>query len=366
MASIFDSYVTTATQDYIMPKVIDSVLDDNVLTSKLLGNSKKFRGEQIKQTWRVGSGTASSAQGGSFRGTDTFVTSIDNEVVQGAFNPKYVYEPLNLVYTDLSLNTGAEEVVDIVARETEFSFSNLLDNVGTMFYGSATDSSKDFSGLAHIVGATSSYGGVSRTTNTVLQSGDTSNSGFDSSTTTLTLAAMRTISNALSSGAIKPDLIVTTPAIFGFFEALLQPMQRMDIGGFHQVTRDGLAQNKGALGGAVGFDALMYDGIPVVRDEKCPADKMYFLNMKFLNFYRVESFGQMKGVDNGWKDVSFRPDVVQGQYAQNVESGHKTGFAWSGFKEPTNQAAVQSQIVLSGELINTDPRRSGGFSAITA
>ena len=88
----------------------------------------------------------------------------------------------------------------------------------------------------------------------------------------------------------KPNIIVTTPAIFGYYEALLQPMQRMDMGGYAQVTRDGLAPSKGALGGATGFDALMYDGIPVVRDEKCTAAAMYFLNTKYLDFYRQDGF----------------------------------------------------------------------------
>ena len=40
---------------------------------------------------------------------------------------------------------------------------------------------------------------------------------------------MRTVSNAVTSGSDKSTLISTTPAIFGFYEALLQPMQRMDI-----------------------------------------------------------------------------------------------------------------------------------------
>ena len=43
MASIFDSYVTTATQDFIMPAVYDTVLDDNVLTARLLANPETFR-----------------------------------------------------------------------------------------------------------------------------------------------------------------------------------------------------------------------------------------------------------------------------------------------------------------------------------
>ena len=164
--SLFDAYVTTVTQDYIMPKIIDSVLDSNVLCAKLLGNTKKWRGEQMKSPIRVGIDNAMGAQGGGFRGTDTFVTNVQNETQQLQFNPKFVYEPLSFVGTDLSVNAGQEEIVDIVARESEYAISNLCQNIGSMFYGSATESSKSFSGLGHIVATGGSYGGLSRTTYT--------------------------------------------------------------------------------------------------------------------------------------------------------------------------------------------------------
>lgn len=359
---IFDSYVTTATQDYILPKVVDEVLDSNVLCARLLSNPESFQGEQYKVNLRVGISNASAAQGGGFRGTDTFVTSRQNEVVQMAFNPKYVYEPINFVHTDLSVNMGKEKVLDIVARESEFALSNLVDNIGSMFYSNASETSKNFSGLQHIVASTGSYGGLNRATYTVMKPGNTSAAGLDAATTTLTLAAMRTVSNALDSGAIKTDLIVTTPAIFGFYEALLTPMQRLDIGGYTQVTRDGIASGKGSLGAATGFDALMWNGVPVVRDQKCTANYAYFLNTKYLKFYKMSDFGGPLG----WKSISLKPSVVEGQYKENMESGHGIGFFFSGFKEPVNQATVTSQVVLAGELICTNPRRQGGFSTITA
>jgi hypothetical protein len=360
MASIFDSYVTTATQDFIMPAVYDTVLDDNVLTARLLANPETFRWEQQKTNWRVWSANAAATLWGWFRWTDTFNTQRQDETIQGAFNPKYVYEPINLIHTDLSMNKGKEEVIDIVKRETEYGLSNLMDNVWSMFYSNATDSSKNFSGLQHIVSTSGSYWGQAKATYTVLKSWGTWAAWLDSSTTALTLASMRTVSNAVTSGSDKSTLISTTPAIFGFYEALLQPMQRMDIWGYNKVTRDGLS--KWGLGGETWFDALAYDGIPLVRDEKCTDDYMYFLNEKWLKFYQVSGFWDVAG----WTWINFRPDVVQGQYSINAMPGHKTWLSWSGWKEPTNQAAVTSQAVLAWELITTMPQRQGWFSAITS
>lgn len=361
LTSIFTEYTTSGTQDAIMKNIVDQVLNSNVLTARILSRSKDWWGEQMKFGVRVGVDNASAAQGGGFRGTDTFNTNIQNETQQIMFNPKFVYEPINVAYSDIAPNATKGQVFNLLTRETEYSVSNFLDNIGDMLYGSADESSKNFSGLGHMIASTGSYGGLSRTTYTVLKPGDTSASGLDSTTTTLTLAAMRTVTNALTSGAIKPTMIVTTPEIFGYFEALVLPMQQMNVGGYAQVTRDGLVRSQGALGGAVGFDALMFDGIPVVRDEKCPDQKMYFLNENYLDFYKMP-FGTM----NNWSTISLNSSVVDGQYKENMEGGHKSGFSWSGWKEPTNQAAANSQMVLAGEFINSNPRRQGGFTAITA
>jgi hypothetical protein len=171
---------------------------------------------------------------------------------------------------------------------------------------------------------------------------------------------MRAVSNATTSWSDKATIITTTPAIFGFYEALLQPMQRMDMWGYNKVTRDWLA--KWGLWAETGFDALAYDGIPLARDEKCTDDAMYFLNEKWLKFYQVSGFWEVAG----WKNISLKPDVVVGQYSENAMAGHKTGLSWSWFKEPTNQAAVTSQAVLAGELISTMPQRQWGLTAITS
>lgn len=367
MASIFDSYVTTATQDYILPMVTDSVLDWNVLASKLMWlNAWKFRWEQHKVNYRVWSSNAAATLWGWFRGTDTFSTQRQDETVQWAFNPKYVYEPINLVYTDLSLNKWKEEVLSIVKRDTEYAMSNLMDNIGTMFYSTNSDSSKWFTWLRNIIAESGTYGWLSRTTYTAINPGKTGQSGktngIDSATTALTLASMRTVWNALTSWAARPDLAMTTPAIFWFYEALLQPMQRMNLWGYAQVTKDWMAQNQASLWGATWFDALMYDGTAIVRDDKCNDDHLYVLNTKWLWFNKIDNFWDLWG----WSSINFTPDVVQGQYSANPWEGLASWFAWSGWKEPTNQAAVSSQVVAAWELIATDPRRQGMFTAITS
>ena len=362
MASLYDSYVTTATQDLILPTIYDSVLWSNVLCARLLSKPKLWRWEQMKVNFRVWASNASAAKGWGFRGTDTFDTSRQDETVQWAANPKFIYEPFNIVYTDLATNAWPEQVIDIVKRDSEYALSNLMDNVWTMIYSTNSESSKWFTGLRNIIAATWSYIWLDRSTYTVLKPWGTSVAWIDSSTTTLTLASMRSVSNAVTSWWIKPTIIVTTKSIFWFYEKLLTPMQQMNIWWYAQVTKDWLAQSKMWLWWAAWFDALMWDWIPVVRDEKCTANYMYFLNENYLDFYELSWFGAQWN----YKTISLKPDIVQGQYDQNAMPWHKIWLTWTWFKEPTNQAAASSQIFLSWELVCTQPKYQWVMSAITA
>lgn len=69
-------------------------------------------------------------------------------------------------------------------------------------------------------------------------------------------------------GKSAPDLIVTTPALYGLFESGLTPQQRF---------------TTGKLADA-GFEALKFHGADVIFDENCPANRMYFLNTRAMAF----------------------------------------------------------------------------------
>ena len=361
LAGIFTEYTTTGTQDKINNTVIDSVSNENVITGRFLNNKARFRGTQEKQSIYVGNSNAIDARGGGFRGTDRFNTEIRNDTTELIWNPKFVYEPMNFAYTDLSQNTGKEEVYSILARETEYAMTRLFDNIGDMLYSTNSESSKSFSGLRHMIANTGSYGGLSRSTYTVLNPGDTSATGYDSSTTETTLTAIHNVISALTFGSIKPTVGITTPEIFDYIEALLEPTKRYDIGGYAQVTRDGLKPSAGALGAATGLDAIVMKGVPIVRDDKCPAGHLFFLNEKELKFHYIP-FGKMFG----YTEQTMKPSVVQGNYDQNIQGGHKTGISYSGLKEPVDQAAAISQFILAGEFICRDPRKQGALTALTS
>jgi hypothetical protein len=363
MSALFSENVNSATQNFIMPTVYDQKLDSNVLVGMLLSpnKKKKFRGKTFDVPLSL---TGSKSRGAGFRGTDTFKTDVEDYFKNMSFNPKWYYEPYNIIGTDIAINqlNSEEEAFDLVQGLTEEAMSGLMDALGDHFYGSADESSKDFSGLQHIVSATGSIGGLSRTTYPVLKPGGSAGAGLDSSTTTLTLAAMRAVVDGLTSGSIKPNFAIGSEALYAIYEALIPVTNQLNVNSLPQVTRDGLRLNQTSLTGTAGFNALSFDGIPLVRDEKATADSLYFLNMNYLDFHAMDKPLTLPG----WSNVQFNPSLIQGQYSENIMPGHKTPLMWSGFKEPTNQATEISQIVIGGELVSKFPKYQGGFTAITA
>ncbi|KKN56843.1 hypothetical protein LCGC14_0568250 [marine sediment metagenome] len=345
----FDEVVKTTTQDEIVPTVVDSILNSNVLTMRLLGNPKPWVGELMKFNVKVSKSTA----GGSFDGFDTFSTTRTNNRVQMQFNVKGFYQSVVLSNMERAVNNTAAKVLDLLGLEMESAKDDMIDGIGTTFYSDGTgNGSKDFTGLAAAVddgSVAATYGGLNRSvTYTTLQSSVTTGIG------NLTLAAMATSFDAATVGSDKPTIIVTTEAVWSFYEQLLQPTVRAgyDAGGFAQVTKTGTAQNRGALKGEIGFDALWYRGVPMVKDEKCTAGYMYFLNENYLGWYNLPH------PDNKMQSGS---SMIEGYYA---EEGPKP-ISWTGLKDPINQDAVIGQFILYGELVNRNPNRSSVMQGIT-
>lgn len=355
--SIFTQDIQNTTQDYFLPKIYNQVIDNNVLGMKMLSKSKKFRGQQFKAGLYVGVNNTVNALGGGFRGTDTFDTSIPEETAQMVFNPKFAYEPINFAATDVSINDNSsdEQVLDYVKTKTEIGVGRLVDNIANYFYSDNTESSTNFSGLRHIISDTGSYGGLSRSTYTVMKPGNTAGDAYDSTTTTLSFSAMATILDAMSEGGNRPDLIVTTPEIFSIFESLITPTFSTNLNPYGKLTRQGRERT-----GEAGFNYLDYRGTPVVADPKCTAGHMFFIDTSKISFYGMPGFGKAFG----YKPINMPTGAVEGLYAEGGET--PSNLVWTGFKERDNQAAVTSQVMIAGELINVDPRATGAFTNITA
>jgi len=331
--------VTTTTQDHFLPKLVDTVLNSNVLATRLIGRAKKWNGEQIKQPIKI----SKNSTGQSFSGFDTFSTSATNNRVNLAYSPKFYQITVALPLDELSANATDEKVLDLAAIEIASASQDMADDIGTLFYADGTgNSSKDFLGLgAHVDdgGDVASIGGQSRSTYSTLQSTDTASSGV------ISLAKLSTLHSAVSSGSVKPSLGVCTEAVWNFIEQLIAPQER--------IVKDVPAIRRGVEGGS-GFTALFYRGAPIVADEKATAQYFFWLNEDFLEFYALPLFGT--------KAVNFRSQDIKGNDYSNVQG---LGFSWSDWIKPTNSASLVGHIYLGGELCGWNPKRHGRLTGIT-
>src|SRR3990167_6839868 len=351
MASPFDAFVTTVTQDHLLPKVVDNILNSNVATVRWLSRGRPWMGE----TLRIPIKYQKSTSGGAFGLGDTFVTAKVNTRQRLSFDPKFFYQSVTLFGPEVDVNAISEsQVINIITTEMESSMQDAMDSVGTLFYG--TETGNNLQGVQGIIDDgtfQATYGGQTRSSNTHLNSDVTTVSG------PITLAIMADKQSDAKRGSQKPTLIVTTEAVWDDVEALIQPVlsANYSVQGPHKVTRDAVVAPGQALGpGQVGFDAIMHRGTPVVADEKCNSGEMYFINENFLQWYGLKSV---------WaKPISMKSSTIEGYYSADVPSENH-GFHWTDFKEPTNQYARTGQILLLGNLISGGPRYSSKAESLT-
>jgi hypothetical protein len=346
--SAMGTRVTTTTQDKLIPKVVDTILNSNVLATRVLSKANKWKGERMKFPVKY----SKNITGTSFAGFDTFSTAATDNRVNLEFVPKFYQMTVALPLDELSVNATEEKVIDLAKLELASAAQDMADDIGTLFYGTGTgNGSKDFLGLEAIVDDgtnASTFGSLSRTTYPTLNSTVTASGG------SLTLAKMSALYNAASSGSQTPTLGVCSEAIFALYESLLQPTERIvkEVSAMKGRNR-GLNSGTGLIGGT-GFTGLYYKGFPILADEKATSGVLYFLNEDFLEWYALPMAKS--------QPAKFRSSDIEGNDYSEVQG---LGFSSTDWIVPTNSASIVSHIYLGGELISQNPKRHAKLTGIT-
>jgi len=354
----FSDQIMAMTQEVLIPKIVDNVLNSNILCLRLIGNALQGKGYDTRKSIKYQlSGTASS-----FAGLDTFSAAQLSTKVKMVYDMRGARQPVAISGMDAVANASAESKTDLVKEAVEETQQELVDAIGTMIYGTGTgNSNKDFLGLGAIVDDgtdVTTLAGLSRTTYSVLNATRTASGG------TLTLAKLATLFSAISSGSgnASPSLMVSNETVWDLYEQLLTPMVREQYSmlGYYDVGRTGGAKRAGqGLVGTQGFVAVSYKGIPFVRDEKATSQNLYMLNENWMDWYGWDA----KGFAD-YSKVAFTSTQIEGEYAEPPMSNF-TGFNWSGLKTPTNQFGVIADVILLGNLTSWQPRRQGRLTGIT-
>lgn len=336
--------VTTTTQDVLLPKLLDTILGENVLWTRLIGGSAKpFKGETMKKSIKVSKNTT----GGHFRGYDLLDTTATDNRIQLSFTPEFYYKTVSVPTTDLSLNAASEgKVIDLMAAEMEGTAHDMADDLGDKLYtddatAAETGTGNLFNGLANIIddgGTAATYGGQTRATYTTLNATDTASGG------TLTLAKISTLLSAIGDGSQGASILVSDRTVWNLLEQLIEPKVN--------ITRTIDTYKKGVKGGA-GLTAIDYRGIPVVADRKATSGYLYAIDEDYIDWYALPVYGE--------DPFKFKTVTEGNDYGQ----AQGMGFSWDGWKKPVNQKAYVTQITLAGNWISWDPGKHGRLTGIT-
>ena len=177
------------------------------------------------------------------------------------------------------------------------------------------------------------YQGLSRNTYTNLRATRNAQSGA------LTFANLATDYDAAQRGKDSPTLGLTTPAVWTIIEALITPTNNVNINqGYPRLAPTGGTEGVSA---SYWYNSIYYRGVPIVSDETCTANNLWFVNENHLFLYTIDH------------DPMF-------------VDGTKEGFGWTGWKKSQNQNVIVGQLLFAGQLVGTSPRTMSRRTAITS
>lgn len=326
----------TTTRDGLT-KVVAETLTSNPFTRKMLMKPELWNGNRHKVPVKVLSNTNYVA----FKGLATLATSTTDTVR----NMEYVHTNASmnvaLPLDEVDVNSSADKstaVTDLLKLKLQEAGLDFAEHLGTVFYGNGTGD--DFNGLGNLVDdgtVSTTIGGLSRVTFPVLNSVVTATGG------TLTLDKMVTLYNQIADSGIQPNLVVAGKTVNSLYEKIAQTLNQ-----YLNLAPNQTKFNAGAT-------ATSFKGIPVLIDAKATAQTMFILNTDYLKWVMVKSKFN--------KAVELYPEEFDGGVPDPDVKG--LGFSWRGWIDSYDQYAVNTHLILSGNLICTAPNRQGKLTGIT-
>jgi len=305
MALTYDQ-ISAITEKKFLPKMVDNIFNSSAFLNRL---KKKERpqdgGDKILAPLNYAVGT-----GGWYQGSDTLDTSDSEAITAAEYDWSQLYQNISITRRDELRNAGDAGKLNFVASKMKIAEKSIREDLATGVFSDGT--SKQIDGLASVMSATSTLGGISGTTYSWWQA------NVDSSTTTLTIAAMQSLWGDVGNGDAGeyPTLILGSQDQFDRYYNLLQPQQRF-------------ADAETAKGG---FTSLMFNGKPFLADSHCDSSSIYMVNEDYV-FLAPHSQENMR---------------------------------FEKFMKPISQNIRVAKIYWMGALVCDNRRRMGIMSAITA
>ena len=187
---------------------------------------------------------------------------------------KHAFGNATILRIDELKNSGPEAMINLVTEELMGAQESLRDVLATSLYNGLEGDTENLTGLNSVCDttATTNYGGFS-SNDIVSDDGTQVWTGKGSSTTTvLSLDALRTIKTASAYGKGKnsrPDFMATDETNYDTLLNILQVQQRF---------------TEGVKTAQAGFNGVHFEGTDVFPDRYCASSNLYALNSKHVGF----------------------------------------------------------------------------------
>lgn len=340
-------------QDY-NAMVVDTVNQSSEIMKRVVSRPERWNGRSYSSPVF----TQNSQLGTSFKGTETFDTSIDYQTAQMTWFPTGYAQPVGISVVERSINATPSGVVDLYKSSYQYAQNSMVTALGQIFYGFG--SGNDFDGLGVIVDdgtSTSSYAGLTRATYPTINANVDAASGGVLSLDVLAAADDgATISGNESE---TPNVLLSNQTVWSLYESLLAPTvsARYDgqggsfVDGSTAVNQSVSQSNSLWLKG--GATSVSFRGKPFVRDQKATSGQIFGINENWFKFKSLK----LQGLDL----VATQEDVTAGAYSSYKVSAFQ-------FREPiapVNQLAEVGIFVMYGQLVCLNPNRNFKVTGIT-
>lgn len=340
-------------QDY-NASVVDTINKSSEIMKRVVSRPERWNGRSF--SWPAT--TNNSQLGTSFKGTETFDTSIDYNAAQATIYPTGYAQPVGVSVVERSINATPSGVISLYKASYQYAQNSMITALGQIFYGFGNGN--DFDGLGVIVDdgtSTSSYAGLTRSQYPSINGYVTAAQGGVLDLDVLAASDDgATISGDLSE---TPNVLLGGQTVWSLYESLLTPTANAYYGADSGSFIDGSTAVKQSVKAGAGLSFkggaldLTFRGKPFVRDQKAPSGQIFGLNENWFEFRSLK----LEGLDL----VATQEDVTAGAYDDYKVSAFQ-------FREPimpVNQLAEVGIFVMYGNLYCLNPNRNFKITGIT-
>lgn len=297
------------TREYVQPTLHDNFFNGSpfllFLKSKVTTRQKGGKKIEIPIIY------AKNNACGNYSGSETIITTTNEKITRVYYNWAHAYVFMEIPRTSELDNAGKEKIVDIIMSEKKIAEKSLSDKVATQLFGS-TATYPEFIGIEAMIddSSTVEFGGI--------DSADFSKwaASVDTTSTVLTVMAMKKKFSACTVENEKPDIIVSNSYCEDKYWSLQEAKS-------NSVDKDT---------GMINFLKAKWivDALSQGSGDGTQDNHISFINSKSIEFF-------------------VHPD---------------DDFYIHDWTEPINQIGITSKITFTGQLICNARRLNGAFEAI--